>query len=341
MKLRWAFLLSFPICGFFAADARAATVAVMPVQGVNLSEGQCEAIGLFFGNAFARDAHVAVSSPAETKPVQARLRTSVATAQSLGASQYIELTAIRLGSKVTLAGILYASDGREIFRAETAASSLDEMDAASARLARALIWRQPVPPVLYAPPPPLPPAGTVPEPPAEPEAPPDPSASHNAYGPKGGLVFPVASGRSFSPQISLQFDARIGPRGHFFEIGAGFAAPAEDQYGSTDLRVTSLFAELGASAFLTDGSVGIYLGGGVVPGLWQSRYSSYDSYSTNSGSGAMCAIYGQLGVNFTRDIRTRIYTELRISQHLLGVNDASNGDTFHPTMLAMQMGLGW
>jgi hypothetical protein len=349
MKIRWALLSAFAICSLSAVNAQAASVAVMPVRGVNLSEGQCDAIGVFFSNAFARDAHVAVSSPAETKPVWDQVRASAAAAQRLGASQYVELTAIRLASKVTLAGILYAADGKEVYRAETAASSLDEMDVVSARLARALIWRQPVPPPLYVAAPSVDSASEVRPvievPPAQ-DTPPDPAASRNMFGPKGGFMFPVASGRSISPQMGLQFDARIGPRGYFLEVGAGIAAPTNDDYSSSgDLRVTDFFVEIGGSAYLNEGSTGLYIGGGVAPGLWESEYSynynsSYSSYSGQSRTGAMFPVYAQMGINFTRDIRTRIYTELRISQHLLGVGDPSGG-TYHPTVLALQMGLGW
>jgi len=278
------------------------------------------------------------------------VRTSVAVAERLGASQYVELTAIRLSSKVTLAGILYASDGKELFRAETSAASLDQTDAVSARLARALVWRQPVPPQLYASPPSVenvPEARPVIEAPAMPETPPDPTVSRNMFGPKGGLLFPVASGRSFSPQIGFQFDARIGPRAHFLEVGAGIGVPLQDQYASNgDLRVTNFFVELGGSAYLNEGSVGLYVGGGITPGICETEYYSpdyYNNYSSSSSqkSGAMVPVYGQLGINFTRDIRTRIYTELRISQHLLGLTDPRDGATYHPTVLALQMGLGW
>ena len=39
----------------------------MPVEGVNLAPGECDAIGVLFANAFSRDAHVVVMSPLETQ----------------------------------------------------------------------------------------------------------------------------------------------------------------------------------------------------------------------------------------------------------------------------------
>jgi hypothetical protein len=350
MNSRWALLSTMLVCSLSAAESLAAPVAaVMPVQGVNLTEGQCDAIGLLFSNAFARDSHVAVSSPAETKAVWGSTRGALPAAQRLGASQYVELSAIRLGSKVNLAGILHDANGSEIYRAETSAPSLDVIDTAAAALAQALIWRQPaVVPTYFA-------APRMPEPLPEPVLPPvvetpsepaSPSTMGNMFGMKAGLQFPMASGRSLSPQVSFQFDGRIGPRQHFLEVGAGIAVPTDDNnYSSNhDLRVTTFFIELGGSVYLTDGSAGLYIGGGIAPGLWDvaAGYDATYSETTRSASGAMFPIYGQIGMNFTRDIRTRIFAEFRVSQHLLSISDVyANGKSYYPTVLALQMGVGW
>lgn len=344
MKTRLALLSTLVMASLFATKGQAAPVAVMPVRGVNLSEGQSDAIAVFFSNAFARDAHVVVASPAESKPVWAELRNSAATAQRLGASQYVELTAVRLAAKVTLAGILFGADGREIYRAETWARSLDEMDTVAARLARALIWRQPVPlptEVVSAP-------SGAPEPaadaPAVAESAVAPAYPGNMYGMKAAMSFPVASKRSFEPQLGLEFDARIGPREHFIEAGVGFAAPLNDDSSATGARMTAFFIELGGSVYLNEGSVGLYLGGGAMPGLWKTEYQTSDyTYSGESVStdGFMFPLYAQMGINFTRDLRTRLFAEFRLSQHLLKVRDSTDNQDYHPTVLALQFGAGW
>ncbi len=350
MNTRSALLSTLVICSLSAAKSFAAPVAaVMPVQGVNLTEGQCDAIGLLFSNAFSRDSRVTVASPAETKAVWAGLRASLATAQRLGASQYVELSAIRLGSKVNLAGILYDGNGAEIYRAEASAMSLDAIDMASASLAHALVWRRPAVVPAYITPPGAPEQLPAPLPPPTletPSAPTGPTYPGNMFGMKAGLQFPVASGRSFSPQVSFQFDGRIGPREHFIEVGAGVAAPTDSNYANRDLQITTFFIELGGSVYLTDGSVGLYIGGGIAPGLWELEHHTYDTYGTydssNSSSGAMFPVYGQLGLNFTRDIRTRMFAEFRLSQHLLAISDAyNNGESYHPTVMSLQMGVGW
>jgi hypothetical protein len=340
MKLGWTIMATFAGSFLSAAQAYSAVIAVMPVRGVNLSEGQCDAIGAVFANALARDANVVVASPFESKRALEQSKTALAAAAQLGVSEYVELRAIQLGKRITVAGILYAKDGRELFRAETAASSLDDMEVATARLSRALMWRQPVP---RMPPPEA--ATEALETPVVPEAVSDPTGYPKALGLKTALLVPNSSGRSFSPMLSLQFDGRMGPRDYFLEFGAGVAVATQDDYYSSTIRMDSFFAELGGSVYLSGGNVALYIGGGISPGIWISeRYG-------NTNTAARCAVYGQVGINFSRASRARIYAEFRLSQHILGFADSvSDGtlyggttasDTYYPTILALQFGLGW
>jgi hypothetical protein len=335
MKLKWTLLVAFVLFPFSAAQAGAAVVAVMPVQGVNLSEGQCDVIGLLFSDAFARETRAAVAPPAETKPLLAQGKTPLAVAGQLGVVEYIELRALQLGTRVTVAGIRRGKDGGELFRAEAAASSLDEMEIAVARLARALAWRQPMPgatsvPGLEAP-------GPVPgAPPPSPQYP-------KALGMKTSLIFPVSSGRSFAPLMSAQFDGRLGSRDSFVEFGAGAAIPSNSSSSSNTIEMGGVFVELGGSFYLSDGPVAPYLGAGVSPRLW-----FVSSPNVDSTGGATCVVYGQAGITFTRDSRSRLYAELRVNQYILGLankvatpdGSVTNG-TYHPTEFAMQLGIGW
>jgi hypothetical protein len=342
-----------PVLTFISsAQAQPAVVAVMPLQGVNLTEGQCEAIGVLFANALAREANIAVASPIETKQAIQQTKTSRAAATQLGAVEYVELRAIQLDAKVSLAGIRYARDGRELFRAETSAASLDEMEAATARLARALAWRQPISGGM--------PFETVTG--AGEAAPmPSPAPSAKAYpgtmGVKMALILPVASGRSISPMMSLQFDGRMGTRDYFVEFGAGVVLATETEASSDSIRIGGVFAELGGSYYLSNGGIAPYIGGGVSPRILVSSirspnpggYSYGEPYTDNSTTGARCALYGQLGVNFSRDSRSRVYSELRISQNVIAFsNDFTNSSgttvstgTYYPTEFALQVGIGW
>jgi len=326
----------------WAPRAYSATVAVMPVQGANLSEGECDATGVLFANAFSRDANVAVASPLETKSVRLQVQTSLEAATRMGVALYAELTAMQLGTSVRVQGTLFGKDGKEIYCAQTVAPSLDDMEIEIAKLARALIMRQPVPrPVPQA-------AAELPGAPEVPEVPPepvDPNATTKALGGKSAFMLPVSSGRTFTPMVSAQFDGRIGNRGYFVEFGAGAAIPLSDAtYGSNELRVSLLFLEIGGSYYLSEGRTALYLGGGISPGIWISEVS-YGS----SESGTLAA-YGQLGMTLNRDSRARFYGEIRISQYLLAVgalNVDSSGfstgatSTYHPTLIALQLGVGW
>jgi hypothetical protein len=334
-----------PVLTFLSsAQAQPAVVAVMPLQGVNLTEGQGEAIGVLFANALAREANVAVASPLETKRVVQQAKTAQAAAAQLGAVEYVELRAIQLGAKVTLAGIRYSKDGRELFRAETFAFSLDDMELATARLARALAWRQPIPNM-------MPPAPVLETGEAPPALGPAPAAKGypSALGLKTGFIFPFASGKSISPMISLQFDGRMGTRDYFIEFGAGAAIATDSEYSTNTTRIEGVFAELGGSYFLTDGSIAPYIGAGISPRILSSSIYSNLYNSDNSTTGARCALYGQFGIAFTRDSRSRVFAEFRVSQNIVGFSDQTTDSnyntvstgTYYPTEFALQAGIGW
>jgi hypothetical protein len=340
MRFKWTLLATLAFASLSAAQTQAAVVAVMPVRGVNLSEGQCDAIGALFANAFARDSQVAVASPTETKRALLESKTFLAAAMRLGVAEYVELRAIQLGTRVTLAGILYAKDGREIFRAETAAPNLDDMDLATASLAHALIGRQPIPAMPFS-------QGLAQFPEVAPvspsfAAPEQPKARSKVFGMKTGVMFPFASGRSFFPMLSAQFDGRIGTRNTFIEFGAGAAIPTQSRDDSGKIGLFAFFGEVGASFYLSDGSIAPYVGGGITPGIW-----TYNRMGTSNNGLLRCAVYGQAGVTFMRDSRTKLYAEFRLSQHILGFaddvlyNSNYNGKSFYPTLLALHFGVGW
>ena len=336
MKLRWLILSALLLLHLPAAQASAAVVAVMPVQGVNLSEGQCDVIGLLFTEAFARETRTTVAPPTETKAKLAQGKPALAVATEMGVLEYIELRALQLGSRVTVAGIRRTKDGAELFRAETAASSLDEMEIAVARLARSLAWRQPM---FDAPGMPAPAAAST-----LPQSPQPPTSYPKAFGMKTALIFPLASGRSIAPMMAAQFDGRMGNRDSFIEFGVGAAIPSSASSGSDVIEMGGVFVELGGSFYLSDGPIAPYLGAGLSPRIW-----IVDNPNISDGSsGATCVAYGQAGITFTRDSRARVYAELRVNQYILGLaNKVATADgtqtngTYHPTELALQLGIGW
>jgi hypothetical protein len=212
------------------------------------------------------------------------------------------------------------------------------MEVAAARLARSLAWRQPI---AFAP--------TVApfQPLTADTSPIAPKSYPKAFGIKTAMIFPRSwsSSRTYSPMMSLQFDGRIGSRDSFIEIGAGAAIPTSSSSGSSEIQMGGIFAELGGSFYLSDGSIAPYLGGGVSPRLWFA--------SQNINSGATCTVFGQAGLTFTRDSRARLYAELRFSQFVLGLSESqssyysssgtysSGGGTLYPMELSLQLGIGW
>ena len=159
------------------------------------------------------------------------------------------------------------------------------------------------------------------------------------------MIFPLARGRSIASLMSLQFDARIGPRTSFAEVGAGFAIPSTSAPGSNTIEMGGVFAEFGGGVYLSEGSVAPYVGAGVSPRIW---IVTTPAPGIGETTGATCTIHGQAGVTFTRDSRARVYAELRVSQYIIGLtNEVSTLDgtmtsgAYYPTEFSLQVGLGW
>jgi hypothetical protein len=332
-------------CLFLPSQAHAADVAVRPVERSNLTEGEADAIGVMFATAFARDARVTVASPLATKPLDTGDKTPGAISQELGASRYVELRARKVGNMVSLGGALHAQDGAPIWQAETTAWTLESMDAAVTTLSQALAWRRPIRPA------PIGASSGIAPPPAY-ETPSaaegvadeaDDKVSKASNGVKVGLMVPRFSDTTFSPTVMIQFDGRLGPRDYFLEYGAGLFMPSNEHYGDESVDVEAAFIEIGGSYYLWDANVALYVGGGLTPTIWMSKSGYQDHLS------ATCGAYGQAGITFTRNSRAKLYAEFRLTQLLLPVavavgdpySSSAQSDTFYPTLLSFQGGIGW
>ena len=139
-------LASLTTVVFFSLSsaAYAAQVAVLPVQGTNLQPGEIEAVGVMLANAYAVEAKVDVAGPVEVAAVRQTLDPAAnvqALIAALGASEYVEATAVQLKSKLSLRAMLRSADGALVHTAEITAASLDDIEQAAERLARALVNR--------------------------------------------------------------------------------------------------------------------------------------------------------------------------------------------------------
>jgi hypothetical protein len=155
---------------------------------------------------------------------------------------------------------------------------------------------------------------------------------------KSAVAWPRASGTSFDPSISLQFDGRLETHAGFLEFGAGAVLPTDSS--STKDGLGGVFAEFGGSLYLAEQNTSPYVGVGFVPRI----------YFTSHGGGANAAAYGQVGVMFMRESSSRIYVEFRATQAVTPIEEDTYTDYYtgitqtrslYPLELGLQIGVGW
>ncbi len=309
-----------------AGAARAADVAILPVQGTNLSPGEVDAVGALIAGAYAAEARVDVATPADTARALAETGNLPAALAKLGAREYVETTAVRLGSRVAVRTVLRDAGGAYLHSAEMTAASLDDMQPVSARLSRALVQRTDVERTRTL--------RTVTR--REGQAP-NRTFTDKVMGLKTAVVWPRSDEKSFDPSLSLQFDGRLEAHWGFLEFGAGAVLPTD---GSENDGLGGVFAEFGGSLYLVEANVSPYLGLGFVPRL----------YFTSDGGGVNAGAYGQLGFMFMRESSSRLYAELRVIQALTPIEEELDYDyltgnsvtrSIYPIEFAMQVGIGW
>lgn len=310
---------------FIAFDVAAAEVAFLPVQGTNLTHGEATAIGMVMANAFATETRKAVTSPSETAEAIAGTGNVTAALTALGASQYVEVTAVQLKTRITIHAGLFTSGGALLHQAELTAASLDDVEPIARRIARALVQRTTAADTREI--------DTVTE--REGQRP-NRVFVGKALGVKTGMTWPYVESVRFDPSVSIQFDGRLEGEQWFLEFGAGALIPT----AATDAKgFGGIFAEIGGSFYLVKGSASPYLGAGLRPGLM----------FTSSDGGAGLGVYGQAGLMLMREYRTRLYFEFRVTQNLVPFHSSvsvlpgspATSTGYYPTELALQAGLGW
>ncbi len=309
-----------------AGAARAADVAVLPVQGTNLAPGEAEAIGALMAEAYAIEAGTQVVPPAETARALAETGNVPAALAKLGAREYVETSAIRLATRVRIRATLRDASGAPLHSAEMTAASLDDVQPVSVRLSRALARRSTVDETR-----------TLRDVTRREGQAPNRMFTEKVMGLKSAVAWPRASGTSFDPSISLQFDGRLETHSGFLEFGAGAVLPTN---GSDKDGLGGVFAEFGGSLYLAEANASPYVGVGFVPRL----------YFTSHGGGAQAAAYAQVGVMFMRESSSRIYFELRGTQSVTPIEEDAFTDPYtgatqtrsiYPLEIGMQIGVGW
>jgi hypothetical protein len=284
-----------------AAGSAAADSAVFPVQGTNLSEGEMAAIGSLLTSAYAAQAHKRVLGPSDLMPVLMRTQSERETAAELGLSEYIQVEAVRLTSKISLHATLRNQYGSELFQVRTTAMSLDDMEVVADRMAAAL-WRRTD----------LENTRTIDNVTGKEARGGNRLFLEKIIGARFALVVPVGNHLDALPTLLLQFDARLEQKDYFLELGLGFLIPNQD---ATERSVAGLVGELGGSYYLTHSSVSPYIGAGISPRVFLGMYT-----------GAGVAINGHVGLMFMRESSTRIYVEFQVDQNLIEAKPSSSYD---------------
>lgn len=319
--------VSFAVASVFVSRMASAAIAVFPVDATNLNEGEQDAIGQMVASAYQTEAREAVIPPKMTVAPLQETGGYKEAAQKLQASEYVMVSAVRLRQRIVITATRYTPDGTMVHSVKMTATSLDDLEPVSDRLAKALFTR------------------TTPR---ETRSLDNVSATEGkrpnrvfvekVMGLKASFIYPVGYGDDIAPMMSFGFDGRLEGRSYFLEIGAGFIVPSDPD--GDKLSYGGLYTDIGASFYLMDASISPYLGGGVLPRLVGGDVTNF-------------AVYGQTGLMFFRESSSRLYTDFRVAQNLLPVGfsgewvDGPAGGfqaedrKLYPTELTFSVGIGW
>jgi hypothetical protein len=324
----------------FTRAAVAADVAVFQPTVVNLAPGQAEAVATLVAQAYARASGEEVLPP-RLAPVGAGADLITAAA-ALGVREYLELSIIGLmpdgggrgDGRIIIQGTRRLASGQPVHEVEMTAASLADVQPVADRLARAL-WQKTSTDATRT-------LRTVTGREAQPE---NRTFSQKVMGVKTQVAVPVASDITLQPLVALGFDGRLEGRNYFLEFGAGLEVPTQARQQAHSYG--GLYGELGGSLYLSEGSTSPYIGAGVVPRLFFGE----------SDGGAWLGVYGQLGVMFAREAKTRLYVDLRVTQNLVPYHRSTDQwlpggcggygcsvtttQSYYPTEIGLQLGIGW
>jgi hypothetical protein len=325
-------LLAVLFCPWLYAPrtAAAADVAVFPAEAQNLAHADGIALGELLAQSYAAASRSAVLAPSRSAGTLVQSQSYEHAARTLGVAEYVRVSALAVGRRIVVRATRHRADGTQIYQESLIADSPEDLVPVCDRLGKALYARHGDELVrTYH-------NVTLSE-----SRPQNRIWREKLVGFKTGVHVPFARGARFSPAVALEFDLRLELSSYFVEFGAGVLIPTrlDDDDGAYDVdgTVTSnnrgsaggVFAELGASRFLTDGEVGLYAGGGVVPKLLASN---------NDAAGL--SLYAQLGLTLPRASATRFSVDLRFAQPVLAQH-LNDGRRVFPGQASLLAGVGW
>lgn len=309
-----------------------AEVAVLPVNVTNLKESEGTAVGMVMARQYEAVSGKSTLGPSETQPVyEEHQKSRTATAEALGVSQYIAMSAIALERKILVEAVLHEKDGAQLFRAQMTAVSLDDMTDVCERLARALVSR-------------VPPAKTIQlENVTEIET----EETNRLFaerisGLKTAIVHAEAS-RDFEPMAVFGYNMKLEAKKFFLEFGAAAMLPSDFGIFGDTRAYGGVHLEMGGSYYLNDHPwASPYFGAGISP-----------RFLFEPGNVGV-APYLQAGVMFMRVSSMRLFADIRVAQNALplefyeyeydydlGYEEREKKEELYPTEIGFEIGIGW
>ncbi|NLP03581.1 MAG: hypothetical protein GX089_13895 [Fibrobacter sp.] len=309
------------------------SVAVFPVQGVNIDKSFADAFGMLLANKYASVSNMKVINPLKSAAAVKDNDDLVAAAKKLGVDEYIEINAVGLylsrreekealidtsgGQRVIIINkeersrddqdlldngktIVTVSrmdkDGNLIHKAELTLVTYGDIEESTVRFSRAL-WKK----------------VSVEETRDMNNVTRREGMGHNKTfietlkGVKIGMSYPTSFVREFSPLVSIGFNYKADAEKFFMEFGVGGKIP-RDAFDANVRQYGGVFFEAGASYYVINNVVGMYLGGGIMP---------FIDFANSIQMGL--EPYIQIGIMVPRNSRVCFYSELRFAQNALAL----------------------
>jgi hypothetical protein len=298
-------------------------IALFLSKAINLSDPEVQTFGAVCAMKFSEVTNTSVLSPEETKAALTGSNVVEAT-RSLGAKESIELSLVNLASgssrgRILMAAVRRDATGRELYRSNATADSLDDALPACERLALSLDRLVPLPQTMNR--------HNVLRAEARDSSRPNRMGSEKSLGVKTAFTAALASTGTINPLGAISFDARLEKERYFIELSVGALFPAVTD--SSRPSYGGITTEVGADYYLSDADTTGYIGVGLMPRL------------IFGGSIFNVAPYAQVGVVFWRQSSTRLYADVKIAQNLLPTAFDNGAVAMYPTELSGQVGIAW
>lgn len=302
-----------------SSAAFAGTVAIFPVDAINVHADDARVIGQFFASKYEMASGQKVIRPDEAGKALEEGKSMTAAATALNVDEYIEMRAFGLDSnprsrRCILAASRKARSGEPIWNAELSLTSVADLEQGATRLADALLKKTTL---------------------EETRTHRNVVAAETRVGNrvrsqtmpsfKTAVGYPVAANQRFSPISTTTFDLRLEQDRYFGNFGLGLVLATPSVDGSAGYG--GLAADLGLNYYLTDGNTAPYVGGGIMPRILTP--------------GIAPAPYAQLGLVMNRDSSPQFFAELRVAQNILPMSVRRVGGAAYPTEIGLSVGLGF